>query len=46
MHRFFLAPEETAHDELVLSDSEAYHAATVLRLQPRQLVTVLNGAQS
>jgi 16S rRNA (uracil1498-N3)-methyltransferase len=43
MHRFFLPPEQCSGQTLLLTDSEARHAAQVLRLRPGERVTVLNG---
>jgi 16S rRNA (uracil1498-N3)-methyltransferase len=43
-HRFFLQPELTQSDELVLRGAEAHHALHVLRIQPGMAVVVLNGA--
>jgi 16S rRNA (uracil1498-N3)-methyltransferase len=43
MHRFYLAPAECAGNVLLLKDREAHHAAHVLRLQPNEPVTVLDG---
>ncbi len=44
MHRFFLPPEKTQGNSLVLEGPEAHHALHVLRAHPGQVVTVLNGA--
>lgn len=44
MHRFFLPPGRTRGEIISLSDSDAHHAARVLRLQPGEAVTVLDGA--
>lgn len=44
MHRFFLPPEQTRGEILTLSESDAHHAARVLRVQPGEAVTVLDGA--
>lgn len=44
MQRFFLPPEATREDRLVLSDREAHHALNVVRLRPGESVAVLNGA--
>lgn len=43
MHRFYLPPEQTKGEVVQLSESDAHHAARVLRLQPGDAVTVLNG---
>jgi 16S rRNA (uracil1498-N3)-methyltransferase len=44
MHRFFLVPEQAQASEFVLTGPEAHHASRVLRLQPGDPVTVLDGA--
>jgi 16S rRNA (uracil1498-N3)-methyltransferase len=44
MHRFYLPPAHCSGPTLTLSDGEAHHAARVLRLQPGERVTVLDGA--
>lgn len=44
MHRFYLPPEQTKNDVLLLKDREAHHGAQVLRLKPGQTVEVLDGA--
>ncbi len=44
MHRFFLPPDRCSGEVFDLGDSDAHHAASVLRLQPREEVVVLNGA--
>lgn len=44
MHRFFLSPAECLRQPLVLTGREAHHAARVLRVQPGELVGVLDGA--
>jgi 16S rRNA (uracil1498-N3)-methyltransferase len=44
MHRFYLPPNQTRGDSLVLKDEEAHHALNVLRLQPGERVAVLDGA--
>lgn len=43
MQRFFLPPEETRGDSLILEDREAHHALHVVRLRPGEEVMVLNG---
>ena len=43
MQRFFLLPEQTRDDLLTLTEREAHHALNVLRVQPGDAVTVLNG---
>jgi 16S rRNA (uracil1498-N3)-methyltransferase len=43
MHRFYLPPERTNGQHLQLDGREAHHAAKVLRLQPGESVTVLDG---
>jgi len=43
MHRFYLPPDRTRGSRLELLDSEARHAATVLRLRPGDPATVLDG---
>ncbi|MSU58650.1 MAG: 16S rRNA (uracil(1498)-N(3))-methyltransferase [Pedosphaera sp.] len=44
MHRFHLPPEQCRGATLALTGSEAHHAARVLRVQPSERVTVLDGA--
>jgi 16S rRNA (uracil1498-N3)-methyltransferase len=44
MRRFYVPPAESRGDVLLLRDREAHHAVDVLRLQPGEEVTVLNGA--
>ncbi len=44
MHRFFLPPEESHGDLLVLPEADAHHARDVLRLRPGEQVSVLDGA--
>ena len=44
MHRFYLPPEQCQSDPLVLTGSQAHHAADVLRLKPGESVAVLDGA--
>jgi 16S rRNA (uracil1498-N3)-methyltransferase len=44
MHRFYIAPGNTATDKLELTGGEAHHAARVLRVRPGEEVQVLNGA--
>jgi 16S rRNA (uracil1498-N3)-methyltransferase len=44
MHRFFLPPEESRDATLSLKGREAHHALHVLRVQPGDRVTVLDGA--
>jgi 16S rRNA (uracil1498-N3)-methyltransferase len=44
MHRFYLPPEECQGGELILKESEAHHAAKVVRVQRGETVTVLDGA--
>ena len=44
MHRFYIPPEQCGGDTTALDDREAHHALHVLRLQPRDRVTVLDGA--
>ena len=41
MHRFYLAPNDWS--SATLTDAEAHHARTVLRLQPGARVTVFDG---
>ena len=43
MHRFYLPPEQTTGDPLLLRDREAHHAAHVLRLKAGDTVEVLDG---
>jgi 16S rRNA (uracil1498-N3)-methyltransferase len=44
MHRFYLPPPECVPDHLVLTGSQAHHAADVLRLKAADSATVLDGA--
>jgi 16S rRNA (uracil1498-N3)-methyltransferase len=44
MHRFYLPPEKCRNSNLELTDAEAHHALRVLRIQPGERVTVLDGA--
>jgi 16S rRNA (uracil1498-N3)-methyltransferase len=44
MHRFYLPPESCRGNRLRLDGREAHHALHVLRLQPGETVTVLDGA--
>jgi 16S rRNA (uracil1498-N3)-methyltransferase len=44
MHRFFLAPEKSQGENVVLQGSEAHHAAHVLRVRNGEQVTLLDGA--
>jgi 16S rRNA (uracil1498-N3)-methyltransferase len=44
MHRFYLPPEHTKGDVLLLKDREAHHGAQVLRLKAGDTVEVLDGA--
>ncbi len=44
MHRFHLPPEQCHGPTLVLSGGEAHHASRVLRVEPGERVTVLDGA--
>ena len=44
MRRFYLPPPECRSEHLVLTGSEAHHAADVLRLKPGDEVAVLDGA--
>lgn len=43
LHRFYLPPADCQTDLLVLTDQEAHHAIHVLRAQPGDRVTVLDG---
>lgn len=43
MHRFHLSPERCRGSTFTLTDGEAHHAARVLRVQPGERVTVLDG---
>ncbi|MGA1235816.1 MAG: 16S rRNA (uracil(1498)-N(3))-methyltransferase [Limisphaerales bacterium] len=43
MHRFFAPPEATRESEILLPESEAHHAAKVLRCRPGDRAVVLNG---
>jgi 16S rRNA (uracil1498-N3)-methyltransferase len=44
MHRFYLPPEHAKGGRLQLDGREAHHGLKVLRLQPGETVTVLDGA--
>jgi 16S rRNA (uracil1498-N3)-methyltransferase len=44
MRRFYLPPEQCRSNSLVLTGSEAHHAADVLRLKPGDEAIVLDGA--
>lgn len=44
MHRFHLPPEQCHGPGLILGPEESHHAATVLRIQSGEEVTVLDGA--
>ena len=44
MRRFYLPPGACKGDTLLLTDREAHHGAQVLRLQPGDEMTVLDGA--
>jgi 16S rRNA (uracil1498-N3)-methyltransferase len=44
MHRFHLPPERCQGSTLTLTNGEARHAARVLRVQPGERITVLDGA--
>jgi 16S rRNA (uracil1498-N3)-methyltransferase len=44
MHRFYLPPEQCQGESLVLTGREAHHARHVLRIEPGESVTVLDGA--
>lgn len=44
MHRFFIPPEECHNNPLRLSEAEAKHARSVLRLREGERVVVLNGS--
>lgn len=44
MHRFYLPPEKCHNSTLELNDDEAQHALRVLRIQPGERITVLDGA--
>jgi 16S rRNA (uracil1498-N3)-methyltransferase len=44
MHRFYLPPAQYSGPTLTLTDGEAHHAARVLRMQPGERTTVLDGA--
>lgn len=46
MHRFFVEPGQSGGELIELSEREAHHAATVLRLKPKDRVVVLDGAGS
>src|SRR5262245_51152042 len=43
MQRFFVSPDETRGETIVLSEREAHHALHVVRLRSREVVEVLNG---
>jgi 16S rRNA (uracil1498-N3)-methyltransferase len=44
MHRFYLPPEECKGGTLVLTGGEAHHALHVLRVRPKEQVTIQDGA--
>ena len=44
MHRFHLPPERCRGSTFTLTEGEAHHAVRVLRVQPGECVTVLDGA--
>jgi len=44
MHRFYLPPEESRGDQLVLPESESHHGVKVLRLRQGERAVVLDGA--
>lgn len=44
MHRFYCPAPDSEGDQILLTGGEAHHAAHVLRLRPREIVTVLDGA--
>ena len=44
MHRFYLPPELCRGDIIQLPENESHHASRVLRLEPGERVTVLDGA--
>lgn len=44
MHRFYLPPEQCRNATLELTDNEAHHALRILRLEPGDAATVLDGA--
>jgi 16S rRNA (uracil1498-N3)-methyltransferase len=46
MHRFFLPPNQCQGDVFDLGESDAHHAASVLRLKPDDELVVLNGEGS
>ena len=46
MRRFYLPPQQCRADHLVLTGSEAHHAADVLRVKAGDEVVVLDGAGS
>jgi 16S rRNA (uracil1498-N3)-methyltransferase len=46
MRRFYVPPSECGADHLILTGSEAHHAADVLRITPGEKVAVLDGAGS
>ena len=43
MRRFYFPPDALADNHLILTGSEAYHMATVLRLKPGQAVELFDG---
>ena len=43
MHRFYLPSDHCLNSTLELTDTEAHHALRVLRIQPGEQVTVLDG---
>ena len=44
MHRFYVPPEQCGGSPIFLTGAEAHHALRVLRIQPEEQVTVLDGA--
>ena len=44
MHRFYLPPDQSSGDRLLLSGREAHHALHVLRLRREDQVSVLDGS--
>lgn len=44
MHRFFLPPEACQQEIVTLGDDDSRHAACVLRVNPGELIEILDGA--
>ncbi len=44
MHHFFVAPDDTREDSVVIRGDEAHHATRVLRLRPGEAISVADGS--